>query len=150
MLQKSKHGHQVPGETKCYHSTRRHTASRKKGAEGIEKAKEIKELVAPTLKFPYTATYSPELEISESEGMIDISAKTTTLTVSADHSRSNHQGWTQHLSATMEYHWDQQPINQKELCSLPIYDPLASWEVQAPVEEPFKHIGEVRSTLPRQ
>jgi hypothetical protein len=111
--------------------------------EAIEKAKTIKELVAPVFSFPFTTTYASELEISDSEYMLGTAAETRTQTTAQDRMHLNHENQMQYSSATIRRSWDQQSQVQRGHYSTQNRIPFAVWEIQGPVDEPFNDIGEV-------
>jgi hypothetical protein len=63
----SQHQHQGPGPARGHYPTQHASTIGNDREDALAKAKTIGELVAPVFSFPFTATYTSELEISDFE-----------------------------------------------------------------------------------
>jgi hypothetical protein len=80
MAHKSKSKHQGPSPVRVHYSAQQTSTTKNDGAATIEKAKEIETLVAPVFSFPSSSVYPQELEISDSEDVLGITAETSVQT----------------------------------------------------------------------
>ncbi|KAH9221716.1 hypothetical protein DL95DRAFT_402590 [Leptodontidium sp. 2 PMI_412] len=145
MARKSKHERHGLGQARGHPSAQQEPTTTNDRVDAIDKAKIIKELVAPVFSFPFTATYISELEISDFEDTLVPAAETTTQTIEQDRMHLNHQDQMQYSSVTIERSRDQQSHVQRGQYSTQNEIPFAVWENQASAEEPFNDIGEMCS-----
>ncbi|KAF8847109.1 hypothetical protein BDZ45DRAFT_811811 [Acephala macrosclerotiorum] len=145
MARKSQHKHQGPSPTGGHCPSQRASTTGNDLGDTIEKVKTIEQLVAPVFNFPFTAIYTSELEISDSEDMLGIIAETTNQTTAQDRKYLNHENQIQYSYATVTRSWHQESQIQPGQYSSQNRTPFAVWENQAPVEEPFNDVGEVAS-----
>jgi hypothetical protein len=96
MARKSQRKHQGPSPVGVHDSTQQASTTGNDQAEANEKAKGIVALVAPLFSFPFTATYPSELEISDSEDTLGITAETVTQTTAQDPKTLTHDNQTQY------------------------------------------------------
>jgi hypothetical protein len=143
MARKSQHKHQGPGLVGGHYPAQQESATGGDRADTIAKAKAIEELVAPVLSYPFTATYTSELEISAFEDTLSTIAEIAIRTTAKDQEYLSHQNQIQYSYATAAWSWDQQSQTQQGRCSSQNQIPFDVWENQSPVEEPFNDIGEV-------
>jgi len=147
MARKSQQKRQGPGPIGVHYSTQQASTALNYRADVIEKAKTIEKLVAPVFSFEFTATYTSELEISDSEDMLGIIAKNTIQTTAQDRKYLNHENQIQCSYTTVTRLWDQQFDIKRGQYSSQSQTPFAMWENQVPVEEPFNDVGEVAVTF---
>jgi hypothetical protein len=135
MERKSQHQHQGPGPVGGPYPAQHASTTGNDREDALAKAKTIEELVAPVFSFPFTATYTLELEISDFE---DAHGTITEMTIEAT---GQNQIQSSHVTAARS--WDQQPQIQHGKHSSQDQPAFAAREYQAPVDEPFNHVGEV-------
>jgi hypothetical protein len=134
------------------------------GSHNLVKANNIEYIVAPEFHFPFNGTYPSQLEIPEDENtpsststailepnVIDANQEAMTAAsaprVTTQDRNSNgeiHQNKLSYVPITRP--WETQPLTQpgnKPEYSCQTKTPLAIWERQALIEEPFSNIGEV-------
>jgi multidrug efflux pump subunit AcrA (membrane-fusion protein) len=140
MARKSQRKHQGLDPVGVHYRTQQASNT---GNDRIEKAKPMQKLVAPVPSFTFTATYTSELEISDSEDMPGIIAETTIQTTAQDRKCLNHENQIQYSYAAVARPWDQQSEIQRGQYSSQGQTPFTVWENQDPFEEPFNDIGEV-------
>jgi hypothetical protein len=131
----SQHQHQGPGPARGHYPTQHASTIGNDREDALAKAKTIGELVAPVFSFPFTATYTSELEISDFE---DTCGNIAEMTIEAT---GQNQIQSSHVTAARS--WDQPSHIQHGKHSSQDQPAFAAWEYQAPVDEPFNHVGEV-------
>jgi hypothetical protein len=141
MARKSQHKHQGPSPAGGHYSVQQASTTGNDRADIIEKAKTIEELVAPVFSFPFTATYTSELEISDSEDTLGI-AENAIQTTAQDRKYLKRENQIEYSYATVARSWDQQFQIQRGQYGSQNQTPLL-WKNQIPVEEPFNDVGEV-------
>jgi hypothetical protein len=143
MARKSRRKHHGYGPVGVCHPAQQVSTTGSDGADAIAKAKTIEGLVAPVLNLPLTATYPPELEISD---FVDGLAKTSDLPTQSTAQQQkyfNSETQIQNSYTPVARSWDQQSQIPQGKHSSQNQTTLSVWENQAPVEEPFNALGEV-------
>jgi len=135
MERKSQHQHQGPGPARVHYPAQHASTTGNDPEDAFAKAKTIEGLVAPVFSFPFAATYPSELEISDFEGTRGNIAEMTI--------EATGQNQIQYSHATAARSWDQPSQIQHGKYSSQDQPAFVAWEYQAPVDEPFKHVGEV-------
>jgi hypothetical protein len=135
MEHKSQHQHQGSGPAGGHYPAQHASTTGNDQEDALAKAKKIEKLVAPVFSFPFTATYTPELEISDFE---DTPGNIAEMTIEAT---GQNQIQSSHVTAARS--WDQPSQIHHGKYSSQDQPTFAAWEYQAPVDEPFNHVGEM-------